>query len=120
MPTKLNYEMIFEDVRHAEGPYIQVYRVNKAYEIQEWDDLDPNVTGGSQFIIAFYVTPKGLAPNDGFGLHNLTPLKIGVVDNRMVFQDNEKDIADFNFYKVFSAEETLMVLGNPHPTNCKR
>ncbi|MES1923116.1 hypothetical protein MHBO_004657, partial [Bonamia ostreae] len=53
-------------------------RTNKAFGIQEWDEKDPNITGGSYFLVAFIATLRGTAPNDGFvriGLVNkgLTP-----------------------------------------------
>jgi len=56
----------FDDIVWPTGIYIQTDRVNKAYSIQEADQLDPNVSGGTDYLIAFRVHMKGVAPDDGF------------------------------------------------------
>lgn len=55
----------FDDVVVPNGPYIQLDRNLKTYGIQEYDDLDPNVTGGTPYLVAFRVAMKGKAANDG-------------------------------------------------------
>lgn len=63
----------FDDQRKDPGPYIVADRTNKAFGIQEWDNKDPNITGGQYFIIVFVMSLVGVAPNDGtvrFGLIN--------------------------------------------------
>jgi hypothetical protein len=52
-----------------------------------------------------------LTLEDGWGVYNTTPLKIGVVNNRIQIQDNGTDLCYFNFHKIFSAEKTKMLLG---------
>lgn len=58
--------LYFDDVIVPEGSYIEVDRTNKKYGIQEADTLDPNVSGGTDYLIAFRVGMKGTAPEDGF------------------------------------------------------
>lgn len=55
----------FGDVVKPAGAYIQVDKENKAYGIQEADNLDPNISGGTDYLVAFRVHMKGKAPNDG-------------------------------------------------------
>lgn len=40
-------------------------RIHKAYGIQETDDKDPNITGGSSFNIVAVAAMSGVAPSDG-------------------------------------------------------
>jgi hypothetical protein len=55
----------FDDIVWPSGPYIQTDRVTKTYGLQEADMLDPNVTGGTDYLVAFRVHLKGTAPGDG-------------------------------------------------------
>lgn len=55
----------FDNVIKAPGPYIETNRDRKAYGIQEADQLDPNVTGGTDYLIVFRVHMSGTAPDDG-------------------------------------------------------
>lgn len=57
--------IFFDDVRWPSGPYIQIDKKNKAYGIQEADALDPNVSGGTDYLIAFRAHMAGKTPNDG-------------------------------------------------------
>lgn len=56
----------FDDVVVPSGAFISIDRNNKAIGLQEWDEKDPNVTGGDAFLIAYRVSLKGVAPDDGF------------------------------------------------------
>lgn len=56
----------FDDIVWPAGMYIQTDRDAKSYGIQEADDLDPNVSGGTDYLIAFRVHARGVAPSDGF------------------------------------------------------
>lgn len=57
----------FDDtIIEADGVGIKSDRVNKAWGIQEYDGKDPNVTGGTDFLVTLRVSLKGTAPNGGF------------------------------------------------------
>lgn len=43
--------LFFDDELTHGGAYLEVDRIHKAYGIQETDDKDPNITGGSSFSI---------------------------------------------------------------------
>ncbi|MGL5282381.1 MAG: hypothetical protein ACRC8W_11665, partial [Plesiomonas shigelloides] len=63
--TKHAGALWFEDVVYSSPTYIQIDRNRKLIGIQEYDGLDPNVTGGQDYLIAFRVNMKGVAPEDG-------------------------------------------------------
>lgn len=48
------------------GAFIEVNRVGKSIGLQEADELDPNVTGGTDYFIASFQTIDGVAPDNGF------------------------------------------------------
>lgn len=56
----------FDNVVKPDGMYIHTDKANKKYTIQEADTLDPNVTGGTDYLVSFRIAMKGVAPNDGF------------------------------------------------------
>jgi len=56
----------FDDIVVPEGAYIELRKADKTYGIQESDELDPNVTGGTDYLIAARIHMKGKAPSDGF------------------------------------------------------
>lgn len=55
----------FGDIVQPAGFYIQTDKPNKAYGIQEADDLDPNVSGGTNYLVALRIAMKGKAHSDG-------------------------------------------------------
>jgi hypothetical protein len=57
----------FDDISlDADGIGITKDIVSKSYGIQEYDGKDPNVTGGTDFMVAFRASFLGQAPSDGF------------------------------------------------------
>lgn len=48
------------------NPYIGTDKENKGFTIEEADELDPNISGGTDYLIAFRVGMKGKASEDGF------------------------------------------------------
>ncbi|MGL5728006.1 MAG: hypothetical protein ACRCYD_09175, partial [Plesiomonas sp.] len=62
--TKHAGALWFEDIVYSSPTYIQIDRNRKLIGIQEYDGLDPNVTGGQDYLIAFRVNMKGVAPED--------------------------------------------------------
>ncbi|MGL4468536.1 MAG: hypothetical protein ACRCUK_13735 [Plesiomonas shigelloides] len=53
----------------------------------------------------------GVTLNDGYGVYNPNPVKFGVDTGHLTFADDGTNIADFNFHRIFSAEETQMMRG---------
>lgn len=53
------------DVVYSDPSLIPMYRKDKAIGLQEYDGLDPNVTGGDQFLLGAIVNLNGNAPDDG-------------------------------------------------------
>lgn len=54
-----------DDIVYADESYIPQYRSDKAIGLQEYDGLDPNVTGGDRFFVAAIANLSGEAPDDG-------------------------------------------------------
>ena len=57
--------LFFDDELTHGGAYLEVDRIHKAYGIQETDDKDPNITGGSSFNVVAVAAMSGVAPSDG-------------------------------------------------------
>ena len=78
----------FGDVVSSVGSeYIVLERANKSFGIQEIDGLDPNVTGGSSFLIGSVITMDGTAGADGyvkFWIQNEQQSKELVDDNNRI------------------------------------
>lgn len=103
----------FEDVRKGAGPYIVVDRKNKAYGIQEWDEKDPNITGGDYFFIAFYASFDGVAPDDGFirmGMINKNAAPTDVNEGYLIDATGKPLVAQTH-YKQGDTLEPLLVSG---------
>lgn len=102
----------FDDVVVPNGPYIQTDKVNKAYGLQESDDLDPNVTGGTPFLLSYRVAMKGKAPNDGFVRIFLMERKVGMQGaNTYLLDDNGHPFAVERFYKAGDDLGHLDIIG---------
>ncbi|CAL9959597.1 hypothetical protein VPHD85_0046 [Vibrio phage D85] len=56
----------FDEIIVPTNAYIGSDMSSKSYTIEEADNLDPNVSGGTDYLIAFRVGLKGNAPDDGF------------------------------------------------------
>ncbi len=82
-PTELTDGTIwFDNAITPKGPYISIDRPNKKYGIQEPDEKDPNVTGGTNYLIAVRIALKGTSPDDGMV--------------RLVLKDTSGIMADIN------------------------
>lgn len=55
----------FTDSVYPSNAFMSVDRAAKTISIQEADTLDPNVTGGTDYLIAFRIHMQGNAPDDG-------------------------------------------------------
>lgn len=62
----------FDDVLYNHGPFIQVDKTNKVYGIQEDDELDPNITGGTLAFVIVKLAFAGTAKQDGRIILELT------------------------------------------------
>lgn len=56
----------FDMIRVSPEGMLQIDRNNKAIGLQETDAKDPNVTGGSKFLVWPFVYLDGVAPDDGY------------------------------------------------------
>lgn len=87
----------FGDRYEHMGMYIGYDMQNKAFTIQEGDELDPNITGGSHFRLGFYAETLNspIASFDGYA-------ELKLVDpetNQYVLDDNGNPIAVRHEYK---------------------
>lgn len=71
----------FSDVVVPSGPYIETKKNVKTYGIQEADGLDPNITGGMNYLVAFRVSMKGKAKETGIVKAYIKGKTIGVSDS---------------------------------------
>ncbi len=55
----------FDDAVYPANAFLDVDRVAKTFSIQEADELDPNVTGGTDYLIAYHIHMQGNAPKAG-------------------------------------------------------
>lgn len=55
-----------EMVRVSPEGLLQIDRNNKAIGLQETDAKDPNITGGSKFLVWPFIYCEGVAPDDGY------------------------------------------------------
>jgi len=56
----------FDNVIKPAGAYIQIDKNNKSIGLQEDDNLDPNITGGTPYFIYTRISMRGTALADGF------------------------------------------------------
>lgn len=58
-----NQSFYFEDVKHDGGSFVYVDKNDKTFVIQEIDQGDPNVTGGTKFLVGVYYVPSRMNAN---------------------------------------------------------
>lgn len=90
----------FDDVAVSGGTYVYEDRNDKTIAIQETDMLDPNVTGGTDFLCAYRTAFKGTAPNDGY-------IKIYLRDKQTQQIINDVNGNPFEIKKVYKSGDTL-------------
>lgn len=54
-----------DDIVYSDDTYIPMDRKNKSIGLQQYDGLDPNVTGGDRFFVGVIAMLNGEAPDDG-------------------------------------------------------
>lgn len=102
----------FDDIVVPSGPYIVTDRTNKAYGLQEADELDPNVTGGMNYLVCFRMAFKGKAPNDGFVRIFLKEKQVGTQGSFDYLEDaNGHPMAVERYYKAGEELGHLDVIG---------
>jgi hypothetical protein len=101
--------LFFDDEMTHGGAYLDVDRIQKAYGIQETDDKDPNITGGSSFNIVSVVAMSGVAPSDGkvrLWLQALDPLR---QPTGILADENGNPIAVEKHYKAGDKLDRLVI-----------
>lgn len=102
----------FDDVVVPSGAYIQTDKPTKAYGLQEADELDPNVSGGTDYLVAFRAAFKGLAPDDGFVRIYLHEEAYNTLQKSKIIRDvNGHLMAYERFYKKGEVLGALEVVG---------
>ncbi len=102
----------FDDVITPSGMYISEDRDNKAYGIEEADGKDPNITGGTAYLIAFRAHMRGKAPDDGMVRAYLYNKSIDPFDPKGYLLDsNGQPLVVEKHYKAGDELGTLDVMG---------
>lgn len=102
----------FEDVVVPEETYIVQDKINKAYGIQEADELDPNVTGGMNYLMAYRLAFKGRAPDEGFVRIYLMEKQVGTQGTPQYLMDIDgQPMMVERYYKHGEPLEHLEILG---------
>ncbi|MGL5525352.1 MAG: hypothetical protein ACRDCY_16480, partial [Aeromonas veronii] len=109
--TKHAGALWFEDVIFSSPTYIQLDRGKKLIGIQEYDGLDPNVTGGQDYLIAFRVNMKGVAPEDGVIKVYLNEYDELGRDSGILVDSNSQPMAAERSYKAGEKLGALDVIG---------
>ncbi|MGL5485638.1 MAG: hypothetical protein ACRDC6_05040 [Shewanella sp.] len=109
--TKHAGALWFEDIVYSSPTYIQIDRNRKLIGIQEYDGLDPNVTGGQDYLIAFRVNMKGVAPEDGVVKVYLNEYDELGRDSGILVNSNGQPMAVERSYKAGEKLGALDVIG---------
>ncbi|MGL5283350.1 MAG: hypothetical protein ACRC8W_16680, partial [Plesiomonas shigelloides] len=109
--TKHAGALWFEDIVYSSPTYIQIDRNRKLIGIQEYDGLDPNVTGGQDYLIAFRVNMKGVAPEDGVVKVYLNEYDELGRDSGILVNSNGQPMAVERSYKAGEKLGSLDVIG---------
>ncbi|MGL5280258.1 MAG: hypothetical protein ACRC8W_00615 [Plesiomonas shigelloides] len=109
--TKHAGALWFEDIVYSSPTYIQIDRNRKLIGIQEYDGLDPNVTGGQDYLIAFRVNMKGVAPEDGVVKVYLNEYDELGSDSGILVNSNGQPMVEERSYKAGEKLGPLSVIG---------
>ncbi len=93
----------FDNAITPKGPYISIDRATKKYGIQEPDEKDPNVTGGTNYLIAVRISLKGIAPEDGMVrlvLKDSSGIMIDINEGYMAMERQYKKGDELEFIEV--------------------
>jgi len=105
----------FDDVViDADGIGIKKDRSNKAYGIQEYDGKDPNVTGGTDFMIAMRVSFEGIARSSGIiriMLIKKTAVEGDTAENTYIKDKDGNFMIAQRYYKIGESFGDLEILG---------
>lgn len=87
----------FDDIIYTNtAPFVGIDKINKSYSIEEADTLDPNVSGGTDYLIVFRIYLDGIANKDGyvklFISTNKTAAKSGSDSIEYLKDSNERDL----------------------------
>ncbi|MGL5526785.1 MAG: hypothetical protein ACRDCI_00125 [Plesiomonas shigelloides] len=109
--TKHAGALWFDDIVYSSPTYIQIDRNRKLIGIQEYDGLDPNVTGGQDYLIAFRANMKGVAPEDGVVKVYLNEYDELGRDSGILVNSNGQPMAAERSYKAGEKLGALDVVG---------
>jgi hypothetical protein len=93
----LQYEQDTQQSLHIGKMYLGVSRMDISWLVGQ----DTPMESGD--------AARGMTLADGLHFYNRTKMKMGVQSGHLIFQDDGRDITDFSFGKIFSAEETRML-----------
>lgn len=82
----------FDDVVVPTGAYLSSNMATKTYSIEEADELDPNVSGGTDYLIAYRVHMKGVAPTDGFVRIYLYNTNVNPFQSKGILEDKNGNL----------------------------
>ncbi len=95
----------FDNIIKPAGAFIQIDRNNKAIGLQEDDTLDPNVTGGTAYLIFLRTAFKGNATADGYIQVSLRDKLTGDIleddlGNLMAVRKDYKELEEFKALEI--------------------
>lgn len=101
-----------DDLIVSKSPYIGSKMITKSYTIEEADNKDPNITGGTTYVIAFKAGFKGTAPDDGYVriyLYNTSPNPYE--PKGYLMDDNGQPMVVERHYKAGDNLDSLEIVG---------
>lgn len=102
----------FDDVVvGADSPYIDADMINKQIRIEEADNLDPNITGGTDYLIATKIHLHGKAPDNGIVQVYLTKRENGIGEPEYLLDVNGDPIVVEKHYKADEDLGYLVAMG---------
>jgi hypothetical protein len=102
----------FDDTVWPAGLYIELARDRKTFGIQEADTLDPNMSGGTDYLVIFRVHMRGVAPEDGFVRAYLYNASVDPFDPTGFLEDkNGNPMAVQRNYKSGEVLDAIEVVG---------
>lgn len=111
-PTLHDGLIWFDDVAvGADSPYISTDRANKQIRIEEADNLDPNITGGTDYLIAAKIHLHGKAPDNGVVQVYLTKRENGIGKPTYLLDVNGDPIVVEKQYKADEDLGYLVAMG---------
>lgn len=94
----------FDDIVVATSlEYMDIRRDEKSIGIQEYDNKDPNVTGGQEYLVILRLSFKGKAPANGF-------IEASIIDKATQDVLKDMDNKPFAIYRTYNELDNLSVI----------